>query len=208
MTHKIFAVSLTVCALVLGLSACSSVNKVEVQPELTSVGVVDEYLIGVGDAIQVNVWRNPELSVSVIVRPDGKVSVPLVGDIDVADQTTEALSTLIETKLEEYIRNPKVTVIVQNPTSAEFLHRIRVTGAVQSPQSIPYRKGMTVLDVILAAGGLTQFADANSAKLYRQTQDGPKVYPIYASDILEQGALDSNYVLLPQDIITIPERGF
>ena len=190
------------------LVACSAAHKVEEQPEMTSVGLLDEYLIGVGDAIQVSVWRNPDLSVSVVVRPDGRVSVPLVGDIDVAGQSTESLSTKMEKKLEEFIRNPQVTVIVTNPTSAEFLHRVRITGAVQAPQSLPYRKGMTVLDVILSAGGLTQFADANEAKLYRQTSEGPKVYPVYARDILELGALDSNYELLPQDIVTIPERGF
>lgn len=207
MTHNLLRFSIIVAALSL-LVACSAANKVDVKPEMTSVGLLDEYKIGVGDALQVSVWRNPDLSVSVIVRPDGKVSVPLVGDIAVSGQSTEELSAKMEKKLEEYIRNPQVTVIVTNPTSAEFLHRVRVTGAVQAPQSLPYRKGMTVLDVILAAGGLTQFADANSAKLYRQTEEGPKVYPVYARDILELGALDSNYELLPQDIVTVPERGF
>ncbi|WP_197475537.1 XrtA/PEP-CTERM system exopolysaccharide export protein, partial [Oleiphilus sp. HI0043] len=190
------------------LSACSTKNVVKEQPVETSIGVVEEYLLGVGDAVQVNVWRNPDLSVSVLVRPDGKISVPLAGDIEVDGVSTAELSTIIEDKLNSYIRNPKVTVIVSNPTSADFIHRIRVTGAVQQQRSIPYRKGITVLDVVLEAGGVTVFADGDGSKLYRQTAEGAKVYPIYLNDILEKGILDSNYTLYPQDIITVPERGF
>lgn len=208
MTLKNLAVSLSVLAGVLGLTACSSVNTVTEQPVESSIGVVDEYLLGIGDVVQVNVWRNPDLSVSVTVRPDGQISVPLVGDIKVDGISTAALSDSIETQLESFIRNPKVTVIVTNPTSAEYIHRIRVTGAVETQQSLPYRKGITVLDVVLAAGGVTPFANADEAKLYRQTEEGAKVYPIYLNDILEKGILDSNYTLFPQDIVTVPERGF
>jgi polysaccharide export outer membrane protein len=202
-------VKLLVCLGLAGLlGACSIKNVVTEQPVETSIGVVEEYLLGVGDAVQVNVWRNPDLSVGVLVRPDGKISVPLAGDIKVDGVSTAALSQLIEEKLNSYIRNPKVTVIVTNPTSADFIHRIRVTGAVSAQRSIPYRKGITVLDVVLEAGGVTVFADADGSKLYRQTEDGAKVYPIYLNDILEKGILDSNYTLYPQDIITVPERGF
>lgn len=191
-----------------GLASCSSVNVVTEQPVESSIGVVEEYMLGVGDAVQVNVWRNPDLSVAVTVRPDGKISVPLVGDISVDGKSTQLLSSEIESQLSDFIRNPKVTVIVSNPTSTEFIHRIRVTGAVGAQRSIPYRKGITVLDVILEAGGLSPFANGNEAKLYRQTAEGAKVYPIYLIDILEKGVLDSNYILFPQDIITVPERGF
>ncbi|WP_082880615.1 MULTISPECIES: XrtA/PEP-CTERM system exopolysaccharide export protein [unclassified Oleiphilus] len=202
-------IKLIICFVLVGfLSACSTKNVVKEQPVETSIGVVEEYLLGVGDAVQVNVWRNPDLSVSVLVRPDGKISVPLAGDIEVDGVSTAELSTIIEDKLNSYIRNPKVTVIVSNPTSADFIHRIRVTGAVQQQRSIPYRKGITVLDVVLEAGGVTVFADGDGSKLYRQTAEGAKVYPIYLNDILEKGILDSNYTLYPQDIITVPERGF
>lgn len=194
--------------LLFGLAACGTANKVIEQPVESSIGIVDEYLLGIGDAVQVNVWRNPDLSVAVTVRPDGKISVPLAGDIKVDGKSTDALSTELETKLADFIRNPKVTVIVSNPTSAEFIHRIRVTGAVAAQRSIPYRKGITVLDVILEAGGVTEFANADEAKLYRQTDSGAKVYPVFLNDILEKGILDSNYTLYPQDIITVPERGF
>ena len=190
------------------LAACSMHNVVTEQPVESSIGIVEEYKLGIGDAVEVNVWRNPDLSVAVIVRPDGKISVPLAGDVYVDGVSTDGLSKIIEERLSSYIRNPKVTVIVSNPTSAEFIHRIRVTGAVAAQKSIPYRKGITVLDVILEAGGVTPFANSNESKLYRQTTDGAKVYPIYLNDILEKGILDSNYTLYPQDIITVPERGF
>ena len=202
--HKV----LIYVVVLLGISACSTVNTVDVQPVESSIGVVEEYLLGIGDAVQVSVWRNPDLSVSVTVRPDGKISVPLAGDINVDGKSTATLSKELEVKLADFIRNPKVTVIVSNPTSAEFIHRVRVTGAVAQQRSIPYRKGITVLDVILEAGGLTPFANGDESKLYRQTVEGAKVYPIYLNDILEKGVLDSNYKLFPQDIITVPERGF
>lgn len=194
--------------MLLALSACSTVNVVEEQPVESSVGIVEEYLMGIGDAVSINVWRNNDLSVAVTVRPDGKISVPLAGDLSVDGKSTEQLSAEIEEKLSSFIRNPKVTVIVTNPTSADYIHRIRVTGAVSAQRSIPYRKGITVLDVILEAGGVSAFANADESKLYRQTKDGAKVYPIYLNDILEKGVLDSNYTLFPQDIITVPERGF
>lgn len=190
------------------VTACSTPNVVTEKPVESSIGIVEEYLIGIGDAVKVNVWRNPDLAVAGVVRPDGKFSVPLAGDIDVDGMSTSALSAVIEERLSSYIRNPKVTVIVTNPTSAEYTHRIRVTGAVEEQKSIPYRKGITVLDVILEAGGVSQFANGDGAKLYRQTKEGAKVYPVYLDDILEKGVLDSNYTLYPQDIITVPERGF
>lgn len=208
MTHAKKMACITIAAALLQSIGCSTVNTVEEQPVESSIGVLDEYLMGIGDAVQVNVWRNPDLSVGVTVRPDGKISVPLVGDIVVDGKSTSQLSSEIEAELENYIRNPKVTVIVSNPTSAEFIHRIRVTGAVAAQRSIPYRKGITVLDVILEAGGLSPFANGNEAKLYRQTAEGAKVYPVYLNDILEKGVLDSNYTLYPQDIVTVPERGF
>ena len=208
MSYQKHFMLVTVLAVVFGVSGCGSVNTVTEQPVESSIGVVDEYLLGIGDVVAVSVWRNADLSVSVTVRPDGKISVPLVGDLKVDGKSTAELSQEIETKLADYIRNPKVTVIVNNPTSAEFIHRIRVTGAVAQQRSIPYRKGITVLDVILEAGGLTPFANGDESKLYRQTKEGAKVYPIYLNDILEKGVLDSNYQLFPQDIITVPERGF
>lgn len=166
------------------------------------------YQIGVGDNLSVSVWKNPELSVAVPVRPDGMISVPLIGDILAAGKHPEELATIITDKLGNYVRNPQVTVVVTNAASSEFLHRVRVTGAVQHPASLPFQKGMTIMDVVLVSGGLTPFADANSAKLYRNSEKGPKVYTVHLKDILEKGDIKTNYPLLPGDIVTIPEKLF
>lgn len=173
-----------------------------------SIGVLDEYRIGVGDSLSINVWRNPELSIGVPVRPDGKISMPLVGDIMAANQTAESLSAAIKTRLEEYIRSPQVTVIVTNPSSSDFQRRVRITGAVSSPQSVPYREGMTVLDLVLMAGGVSPYASANKAKLYRQEGDVLKIYPIKLDRLIHKGDVSTNYSLQPSDIITVPERSF
>src|SRR5690606_17552711 len=148
----------------------------------------NNYRIGVGDLLQVQVWRNAELSTSVPVRPDGKISSPLVGDIVAAGLTTQELAQAITAKLSNYVRNPEMTIIVTNPASADYLRRVRVTGAVRAPTSITYRQGMTVLDVVLEAGGLTEFASPGNARLYRTDNDGrTKIYPVDLDDILKNG---------------------
>jgi len=189
------------------LASCASSKKITMPP-ISDRGVLDEYRIGVGDTLQVNVWRNAELSMSVPVRPDGKISMPLVGDIVAANLTTKQLSTNIVEALNSYVRSPQVTVIVTNPSSSDFQLRVRITGAVRSPQSIPYREGMTVLDLVLLAGGPNEFASANKAKLYRKINNETKVYPVYLVDLLEDGKVDTNYPLQPSDIVTVPERSF
>lgn len=190
------------------LAGCDTTRLVPSDIENTeNMGSV-EYKIGVGDTLDVKVWKNGELSVSVPVRPDGNISVPLVGDIKAEGASAEALAAGITEKLESFIRSPQVTVIVSNPTSSEFLRRVRLTGAVASPTSISYQKGMTVMDIVLLVGGVTPFADANDTKLYRKTSSGTKVYPVYLDDILKKGDLQSNYNLMPNDIITVPERLF
>ncbi|MCG8313622.1 MAG: polysaccharide biosynthesis/export family protein [Pseudomonadales bacterium] len=163
-----------------------------------------EYIIGVGDTLNVSVWRNEDLSITVPVRPDGKISTPLVGDVVAAGLTASELSAMLTDKLENFVRTPQVTVIVTSPRSAEYLHRIRVVGAVESPQSVPYRVGMTVMDAVLLAGGTLPFAAGNNAKLSR----GDNTYPVYLDDILKQGDMKSNYELMPSDTISIPEKIF
>jgi polysaccharide export outer membrane protein len=189
------------------LTACASSKKV-VAPPISDRSVTEEYRIGVGDALQISVWRNPELSTGVPVRPDGKISLPLVGDIMAANLTATQLSNNIIAGLENYVRNPQVTVIVSNPSSSDFQRRVRITGAVGSPQSIPYRDGMTVLDLVLLAGGPNEFASANKAKLYRKVDGETKVYPIYLNDLIDKGKVETNYPLQPSDIVTVPERSF
>lgn len=194
-------------AMSLLLAACSSTKDVT-QPPRSDAGLEKEYRIGVGDALQISVWRNPELSVSVPVRPDGKISMPLIGDVTAAQLSATELSASIVSGLKRYVRSPQVTVIVTNPSSTDFQRRVRITGAVQSPQSIPYREGMTVLDLVLLAGGVNDFAAPNKAKLYRKVDGELKVYPIYLQDLISKGEVATNYSLQPSDIVTVPERSF
>jgi len=190
------------------LAACSGTRKVAAPPITDRGAAPDEYRIGVGDMLQVSVWRNQELSTAVPVRPDGKISLPLVGDIVAANLTTTQLSNNIVAGLESFIRSPQVTVIVTNPSSADFQRRVRITAAVHSPQSLPFREGMTVLDLVLLAGGPNEYASANKAKLYRKVNGETKVYPIYLADLIEDGKVETNYPLQPSDIVTVPERSF
>lgn len=203
---KLFWTGLCLAISVL-LAACGTTSKVAA-PERMDSGLLEEYRIGVGDALEVNVWRNPELSVSVPVRPDGKISMPLVGDIVAAQLTATELSSNIAVSLTEYVRNPQVTVIVSNPSSSDFQRRVRITGAVNNPQSIPYREGMTVLDLVLLAGGTNEFASPNRTKLYRKINGELKVYPVYLNDLINKGKVTTNYPLQPSDIVTVPERSF
>ena len=167
-----------------------------------------DYRIGVDDVLQVSVWRNDDLSVTVPVRPDGRISVPLVGDVVAGGRTPEEVGATIEEKLEAYVRDPKVAVILTELRSHEFLSRVRVTGAVRKPVSIPYRPGMTVLDAVLEAGGVNEFAAANRTRLYRKSGGGAQAYEVELKDLLERGELATNWPVRPGDVITVPERAF
>lgn len=167
----------------------------------------DEYRIGVDDMVQVEVWRNPELSVTVPVRPDGMISVPLIGDIEAGGRSAQAVAADIELQLAEYVREPKVAVILTELRSHEFLSRVRVTGAVNRPVSLPYRQGMTVLDAVLEAGGVNDFAAERRTRLYRKENGGAtRTLPIDLRRILRRGDLETNVEVRPGDVITVPER--
>jgi len=170
--------------------------------------VEGDYRIGVDDVLQVTVWRNPELSVTVPVRPDGKISVPLIGDVQAGGNTPMQVAAIIKDKLSGYIREPNVAVILTQLRSHEFLSRIRVTGAVRTPRSMPYRQGMTVLDVVLEAGGVNDFAVPNRTKVYRKLKNKVEVIDVDLGDILTKGKLETNVELRPGDVVTVPERLF
>jgi polysaccharide export outer membrane protein len=170
--------------------------------------VVDVYRIGVDDRLQISVWRNPELSLTVPVRPDGKISVPLIGDVQAGGLLPEEVGTEIEKKLTYYIRDPKVAVIVAELRSHEFLTRIRVTGAVRTPRSMPFRQGMTVLDAVLESGGVNEFASPNRTKIHRKVDGKTRIIPVKMEDILTDGKLTTNIDLSPGDVVTVPERLF
>jgi polysaccharide export outer membrane protein len=200
-----FCITLFGCQAPPSANATMDTSKISDQ---ISEGLLEQYVIGVGDLLQISVWRNPDLSASVVVLPSGDISVPLVGDIKAAGSTTEQLAETISKGLDSFVRQPSVTVSVHSAVSAEYLQRVRITGAVNKPLSIPYRRGLTVLDFVLQAGGLTPFANADRALLYRQEGEELKVYPVRLDDILAKGDLETNYALLPLDIVTVPENSF
>ncbi|WP_111495973.1 MULTISPECIES: XrtA/PEP-CTERM system exopolysaccharide export protein [Marinobacter] len=169
---------------------------------------VDQYILGPSDVVQVTVWRNEDLSTSVPIRPDGRISVPLVGDIMASGRTPEDLADSIEEELSSFIREPQVSVVVTGMNSHEFTDRVRITGAVQQPMSMPFRAGMTVLDVVLSAGGANPFASLNDTMLYRPLGSEVVAIPVKLDDILTEGDIATNYKLQPGDILTVPERSF
>jgi polysaccharide biosynthesis/export protein len=191
------------------LLACTWVHAADAPPA-THAEFADSYRIGVDDLVQVSVWRNPELSITVPVRPDGKISVPLIGDVPAGGLTPEEVAADIEKKLANFVRDPKVAVILTALNSHEFISRVRVTGAVRQPVSIPYRQGMTVLDAVLQAGGVTEFAAADRTKLYRKpaADADAKPYEVRLGAILGKGDLATNFAVQPGDVITVPERAF
>ena len=171
-------------------------------------GVVDEnqYRIGPGDTLQVFVWNHPELTVTVPVRPDGQVSTPLVENTPAAGQTPSELARSLETKLAEYVRSPKVNVIVTNAQSQ--FSQIRIVGQVRTPKAVPYHDGMTVMDAVLAAGGLGDFAAGNRSKVVRE-QGGKQVeIRVRLSDLLNKGDLKQNVALKPGDVLVVPQTMF
>ena len=167
------------------------------------------YHIGPGDSLHVFVWQNPDLSTTVTVRPDGRVSLPLVSDILAAGKTPTQLSKDIESRLTKYVNGPIVTVMV---TSFVGLHseEIRVVGEAAKPSAMPYRKGMTVLDVMIAVGGLTQYADGDRARLVRTVARGrvQESYALLLNRLLKDGDISANVSLEPGDIIIIPQTFF
>ncbi len=163
-----------------------------------------EYVIGPGDTLNIVVWREEELSAEVPVRPDGRISTPLVEDIQAAGQTPSELGANLETVLSEYLRTPKVSVIVTGQGAA---NQVQVIGEVNSPQSLSYRDGLKVLDVIVAVGGLTDFAAGNRSNLVRQTENG-QVECLLRLKGLMTGDLTQNIDVYPGDVIVVPETRF
>ena len=184
-----------------------SVNS-ETLKEFNRAKTVNIYNIGVDDTVKINVWRNPELSVTVPVRPDGKISLPLIGDVHAAGNTPEQVENKVQKQLQKFVRDPNVTLMVVGLKSNEYLTRIRITGAVNSPSSLNYRQGMTILDAVLAAGSINDFAAPDNTKLYRKIQNRTRVFNIHLGDILYKGELTTNIELRPGDILTVPERFF
>lgn len=165
-----------------------------------------DYLIGPGDTLQVFVWQNPELSVTVPVRPDGRISTPLVEDTVAVGKTPVQLASDLETALAVFIRTPKVSVIVSQAVSA--LSQVQVIGQVTRPSGVPYHAGLRVLDALLVVGGLSEFAAPNRAVLIRTENGKESKIKIRVGDLLDSGDLNQNLLLKPGDVIVIPQTWF
>lgn len=200
------------CRLALGaaaialLAACSGAPKHPPAPAELPSTLDYTYVIGPGDALNIIVWRNPELSMSVAVRPDGKVSAPLVDEIVAQGKTSVQLARDVEKVLSKYVRDPVVTVLISGFVGP-YSEQIRVVGEAARPQFLPYKSKMTLLDVMIAVGGLTDFAAGNDATILR-TAEGNKQYSVRIKDLLRRGDVSANVEMRPGDIIIIPQSLF
>jgi polysaccharide biosynthesis/export protein len=174
------------------------------QPEVKSAD--NNYIIGPGDTLEVFVWRNPELSVTVPVRPDGKISTPLVEDMVAVGKTSPQLARDMEKVLSEYVLSPRVNIIVKTAASAFSL--VRVVGQVLHPAELPYREGMRVLDAILAVGGLTQFASGNRSRIVRMEHGQETIIRVKLDNLVNGGDVRENVPLKPGDLLVVPQSLF
>lgn len=202
-----------VCCVLAALCACAATPDVPAgatasQAARSGDNQVDDnqYIIGPGDTLQVFVWRNPELSTTVPVRPDGKISTPLVEDMTAVGKTPSQLARDVEGVLGEYVRSPQVNIIVTQAVST--FSQVKVIGQVVNPQSLPYREGMTVLDAVLAVGGLGPYASGNRAKVVRADNGQQREIRVRLDDLVNRGAMKHNIALRPGDVLVVPESFF
>ena len=169
--------------------------------------VTPDYIIGAGDSISIFVWRNPELSSGVTVRPDGKITTPLVEDVPASGKTPTQLARDMEKELSVYVKNPVVTVMVGGFVGP-YEEQIRVVGQATNPQALPYRDQMTLLDLIIAVGGLTEFADGNKAIVVRVIDGEWQQFGVRIDDLINGADISANTYMLPGDILIVPESWF
>lgn len=199
---------IALCAGLMVLSGCESLPEAPLHPALPPEAVFErDYRIAPGDRLTVFVWQDRDLSLTVTVRPDGRITLPLVGDVVAAGRMPSELSRELEQRLAAYVQDPVVTVILAE-TAEPLERRVRLVGQATKPQSLPWRPGMTVLDAVIEAGGLTEFADGNRAVLVRR-QNGETVrYRLRLQDLLQNGDISANAELLPGDTVIVPETLF
>jgi polysaccharide export outer membrane protein len=190
----------------LGLGGCAS-NKAGVAMADMPAAPTHDYLIGPGDNVNIVVWRNPEVSTSVPVRPDGKISTPLVEDLQASGKTSTELARDIEKALARFIQQPVVTVIVTGFTGT-YGEQIRVIGQAAKPQALPYRRDMSLMDVLIAVGGVTEFASGNKASIIRTVDGKPQRLNVRLNDLIKEGDISANIYMRPGDVLVIPESFF
>ena len=193
--------------LMMGCSQTAQLPEATTRASLTTDVDNYQYLIGPGDNLNIFVWRNPEISGNFVVRPDGKVTTSLVEDLEVSGRTPTQLAREIEEQLAKYINNPRVTVSVtgfQGPLSEQ----VRVIGEATNPSAVNYTEHMTLLDLMIAVGGLTDFANGNNAKLIRVIDGRKRSFDLAIDDLIRDGDITKNVDMLPGDIIIIPESWY
>jgi polysaccharide export outer membrane protein len=203
--HRVFFGALLAAA-VLSTAGCGGAPELPPAPPASSLPSA-EYRIGPGDSLNIFVWRNPELTVTVPVRPDGRVSIPLVEDVVAIGKTPTSLAREYEQRLGKYIREPLVTVIVSGFVGP-IPDQVRIIGEASQPRSLPYRADMTVLDAVIAVGGLTRYAAGNDSLIVRTVNGVQTTYAVHLRDLIRDGDITSNVALQPGDILIIPQRLF
>ena len=192
--------------LAFALTGCAF-NSPKYPPAPSAAATPDyNYIVGPGDSLNIIVWRNPELSMSVPVRPDGKVTTPLVDELVAQGKTSTQIARDVEQALAKFVRDPIVTIIVTGFVGP-YSEQIRVVGEAAKPQFLPYKQKMTLLDVMIAVGGLTDFADGNSASILRASE-GDKQYTVRIKDLIKRGDMSANVEMKPGDILIIPQGWF
>jgi polysaccharide biosynthesis/export protein len=195
---------LVVCAIAGLALSCASAHKTSLSDN--EAAAAPDYIIGPGDTVQVFVWRNPELTTTVPVRPDGKISTPLVEDMTAVGKTPSRLARDMETVLSKYVKSPQVNVIVTQPVSA--FSQVKVVGQVKRPSAVPYREGMTLLDAVLAVDGLAEFAAPKRAHLIRNENGKRTAIKVNLQALLDRGDMSENLPLRPGDVLVVPESRF
>src|ERR1700744_5224678 len=203
--RNLIAVLVAFIGLVSAVQAATAPTAAQV-PMAQAAPVAPDYIIGPGDELQVFVWRNPDLTVTVPVRPDGKISTPLDEDMPAVGKSPQLLARDIEKVLSEYVKSPQVNIIVTKPASA--FSQVKVIGQVLHPSAVPYRDGMTVLDAVLAVGGLANFAAGNRAQIVRTEQGKESEIKVKLDSLVNSGDMSQNLVLKPGDVVVVPESRF
>jgi len=203
--HRTFPRAITAVA-VLTVTGCGGAPPLPPAPPASSLPSA-EYRIGPGDALNIFVWRNPELTLTVPVRPDGRLSIPLVEDVVAIGKTPTTLAREFEERLSKYVKEPLVTVIVEGFVGP-IPEQIRVIGEAAQPRALPYRADMTLLDVMIAVGGLTKYAAGNDSVIVRTAQGEQNTYSVHLNSLIRDGDIESNVALRPGDILIIPQRLF
>ena len=202
LTKHLVAAGAAACMLI--LAGCAT----PLPPSTAAMAPINpDYLVGPGDSVNIIVWRNPEVSMTVPVRPDGKITTPLVEDLPAAGKTSTQLARDIEQALGKFIQQPVVTVIVTN-FAGPYAEQIRVIGAAAKPQALPYRQGMSLMDVLITVGGITDFAAGNKASVIRMREGAQQQLRVRLDDLLRDGDISANIMMRPGDVLLIPESFF